>query len=516
MHIPSPRELNFPPKFTGWRPSQAEALRRMLASQRRVKALSAPTGFGKTAVYIAYAIITQAPTCFVTESRGLQDQLMDDFAGVGLVDIRGRRNYLCDLKPDYTCEDGYAARCPRKGTIQCPASQAEMRAAISPLVVTNYDKWMAAKKFGQGMQHFQQVVLDEGHESPFALARNLQVILHRYEIEEVLGVEWPAGPEDMVNWKPWAVMARELAEQEVAANKPGPSSRPSEVRHYLHMRQLSKRLATIATAKPENWIVDGVDESDKRGGYQFDPVRVGYYAESTLLLHVPSIVVISATLRPKTLAMIGVKKETYDYWEFPSEFPPDRCPIYYIPTMRVDSRADDLGPLWTKLDQIAARRQDRKGIVHTISYARRDEILQRSRFAAQMIINPKGEASTETVMEFKGSGPGTILVSPSVGAGYDFPYDDCRWQLVCKIPFPQSTKIIKARQTDDPEYGYYIAMNKLVQILGRGMRAKDDMCENFIVDMHLEWFLPRYRHLAPTWFGAMFKPVPNVPPPLSL
>src|SRR5437016_4498757 len=126
MVIPSPGELGFPPKFDAWRSDQAEALRWLLQSRKRVKALSAPTGFGKTVVYIAYAILTGRPTCVMTESRGLQDQLMADFSDVGLVDLRGRSNYACQMRHDYTCEEGYAARCPYKGSVACPSSQAEM------------------------------------------------------------------------------------------------------------------------------------------------------------------------------------------------------------------------------------------------------------------------------------------------------------------------------------------------------------------------------------------------------
>lgn len=516
LHIPAPHELGFPPKFDSWRPPQIEALRLLLTSTKRVKALSAPTGFGKTPVYVAYALITKLPTCFVTDSRALQDQLLRDFESVGLVDIRGRRNYTCDMKPDYTCEDGYASRCPYKGTVGCPASAAEMRAATSFLVVTNYDKWTSARKYGQGMAHFQQVVFDEGHQSPDALSRAMQVVLSHREITEALRLEFPPQSqcEEFVNWKPWAAEARAVAEEammEARARLQESVTKPSWVRHFLHMRNLSKRLATIATAAPQNWVVDSIEQ-----GYQFDPVRVGAYSEGALLLRVPSVLVVSATLRPKTLFMIGVGRDQFDFKEFDSDFDPLKCPIYYIPTMRVDSRATDLSLLWMRLDQIAARRQDRKGIVHTISYARRDEILHTSRFAPHMLINNRGEASSSIIEEYRRSVPGTILVSPSVGAGFDFPGRDCEWQFVCKIPFPDSrSKIVRARQEDDKEYGPYQAINKLVQIFGRGARSKADQCENFIGDSHLDWFLPRYGHLAPKSFHGFFKRVEVLPQPLK-
>lgn len=514
MAVPTPQQIGLPPKFDSWRPAQAEALRWLLAQHKRVKALLGPTGFGKTAVYVAYAKLTGLPTCFITESRGLQDQLMGDFGSIGMVDIRGRRNYTCDLKPDYTCEDGYASRCPYKGTVACPSSQAEMRAATSSLVVTNYDKWTASRKFGQGLAHIQQVVFDEGHTAPDALARAMQVILHAKEIEETLALDFPMASQagEMVNWKPWAASARADAEREmlIAREKLREHNPKSAlVRHYLHMRNLTRRLATLATAQSENWVADSIEK-----GYQFDPIRPGRYAESALLLHVPSIVIVSATLRPKTLFMMGLGKGTFEFREFDSEFDKKRCPIYYVPTMRVDVRAKDLAMLWVRLDQIAAKRTDRKGIVHTISYARRDEVLNSSRFSGSMMVNQKGEAPTWMVDEFKRARPGAILVSPSVGAGFDFPKQACEWQFVCKIPFPDGrSKILQARQADDKEYGAYQAINKLVQIFGRGMRSREDSCENFIADDHLQWFLPRYGHLAPKWFHNFFQEVTVLPQP---
>lgn len=514
MKIPSPHECGLPEKFDKWRGNQPEAIRVMITSDKRVTAVCAPTGFGKSPAYIAAAILSKKPTCIVTNSRGLQDQLMDDYSSIGLVDIRGRRNYTCDLKPDYTCEDGYAARCPYKGTIGCPASQAEMRAATSSLVVTNYDKWTSAKKFGQGMSHFQQVIFDEGHDAPDALARAMQVQLNQSEIEEGLKIDFLRFPAstDMSNWKPWAQNARAIAEIAMiaaGARIAGQSDpKPSWVRHFTHMRNLCRRLAILSNARADDWVVDEAER-----GYQFDPIRPGRYAESALLLRIPKIIVVSATLRPKTLYMIGVGRDNSQFTEFDSDFDPKRCPIYYIPTMRVDSRAEDLGMLWLRLDQIIAKRRDRKGIVHTVSYDRQREIMDRSRFRGSMLVNLRGEPATAMIEQFKNSGPGTMLVSPSVGTGYDFPLDECEWQFMCKIPFQPPSKIVKAREHDDPEYRSYQAMQTLVQSFGRGMRSKEDRCENFLADDHAEWFIPRYGHLAPRSFHGFFRRVSVLPQP---
>lgn len=436
-----------------------------------------------------------------------------DYSSIGMVDIRGRSNYRCAMREDFSCREGHASMCPYKGTVGCPSSQAEMRAATSSLVVTNYDKWTSSRKYGMGMSHFEQVIFDEGHDAPDALARAMQIYLSADDIEKSLELDYPIDVSVFGCWRIWATNAHQVANERLKEQYEKITEvsdpKPSWIRQYYHLRDMVRRLSVLSTARSEDWVVDEVDN-----GFQFDPIRPARYSEAMLLLRVPRIIVVSATLRPKTLYMLGIGKTNFDFVEFSSDFDPKRCPIYWVPTMRVDSKANDLSMLWMRLDQIAARRRDRKGIIHTISYARRDEIISRSRFAHNMMVNTKGEPPTSMVDQFKRSAPGTILVSPSVGTGYDFPGKDCEWQFLCKIPFPDGrSKIIKARQEEDKEYGAYIAMQTMVQSFGRGMRSKEDHCENFIGDDHMSWFLPRYGHLAPKSFHGFYKKVDILPQP---
>lgn len=516
----TPQDLGLPEKFQEWRPNQAEGVELSCNSEKRVVAICAPTGFGKELLCVSTARLSAVPTCIVTDSRGLQDQYLRTYKDIGIADLRGRRNYVCSMKDDenYTCEDGYNARCPYKGTIMCPSSQAEMRAATSHLVLTNYDKWTSSKKYGQGLNHIQQVIFDEGHTLPDALARAMQVVLHHKEIEETLGIDFLGGSaaDDMRCWKSWAAAARGESETAMIAARQKISGakdpKSSWVRHFTHMRNLARRLATISTAPAKDWIVEQIDE-----GFQFDPIRPGKYAESTLLLKVPKIVVVSATIRPKTLYMSGIGKDNFIFHEFASSFDPYRCPIYWVPTMKVKGMNQDLSMLWLRLDQIIAKRRGLNGIVHTISYDRQQQILNASRFADNMLINKRGEPPTEMVEYFKSvPNTGTILVSPSIGTGYDFPHDSCRFQFVCKIPFEPPSKILKARQEADKEYTYYRAMQYLVQAFGRDMREDSDWSERFIADDQMEWFMPRYSHLAPKSFNALFRKVDILPQPLKV
>lgn len=521
--VPSPRECGLPECFDKWRPGQEEALYSLRTSTHRASGLCASTGFGKSPLIVADANLSGESTCIVTMSKALQKQYMDLYESVGMVSLTGRSNYVCDLRPDYTCEEGRAARCPNIGTILCPSSQAEMRAATSKLVVTNYAKWTSAKKYGTGMTHFTRVVFDEAHEMPNAISSAMQVVLNHKEIEKDLKVDFLPRPESesMDNWKSWASCVRVMAEQEMlkAYAEIGESRdpKPIKVRHYTHMRNLSRRLATLALCNEKNWVVD-----ETEAGYQFDPIRPGAYAESTLFLRVPRIICVSASLRLKTMFMSGMAQRLFDFNEFDSDFDPARCPIYYVPRVRVgkDSTPTDMAMLWMLHDQIAGKRQDRKGLVHTISYPRQGEILEASRFSQMMQYNKKGEPAADAVEEFFQSGPGSIFVSPSVGAGYDFKFDRAEWQFICKVPFLDSrSKIVKARENDDKEYGPYVAAQSLDQMSGRIMRDRADQGETFIADRHLDWFMPRWGYMITRSFHKRWRRIqtlPTPPPPLKL
>lgn len=518
--IPSPGELGLPDKFDKWRSGQEDAIHFMTTSLKRTKTVCAPTGHGKSPAIVAASIISQEPTCIVTSTRGLQTQYMSDFSSIGLVNIMGRRNYACDMKPDATCEEGYASRCPYKGTVACPSSQAEMRAATSSLVVTNFDKWTSARRFGQGMNHFTQVIFDEGHDAPDALARAMQVILNRKEIEETLKLKFPKDTEVFLDWKIWASKAKlaaEIAMIEAQARIAGLADpKLAWVRHYTHMRNLTRRLSVLAAANVNDWVVEHWEDNTGKSGYQFDPIRPGKYAESALLLRVPSIIFVSATIRPKTMYMCGISGDKFDFKEFDSDFNPRRSPIWYVPTMRVDGRADNLSPLWLRVDQTLAKRQDRKGMIQTTSYQYQKDVREASRFSGNMLLNEKGEPPTEMIEQFLSSPAGTSLVSPSVGTGYDFPGDSSRYNIILKVPFDPPSKILKAREEDDKEYRSYRAMQSLVQKLGRDVRSKSDWSERFIFDDHFSWFYPRYAHLAPKSFHAFVKNTNILPQPPDL
>ena len=109
------------------------------------------------------------------------------------------------------------------------------------------------------------------------------------------------------------------------------------------------------------------------------------------------------------------------------------------------------------------------------------------------------------VRKFKLADPPLVFVSPSMATGWDFPDDECRFQIIGKLPYPDTRgQIMKARTETDKDYTSYIAMQQLVQACGRGVRSEDDWCETFIIDDNIKWFIPNYKQMSPKWFREAY------------
>lgn len=515
--VPTPHEIGLPAKFSKWRNGQSDAIHSSMVSDKRFDVVCAPTGFGKSPCYVAMALLSGGRACIVTSTKGLQEQLMDDFGPIGLVDIRGKANYQCASRPGWTCEDGHSGGCTKRGSSSCCYSAAYNAARTSRLVVTNYKYWIAVHKYGLGLGKFDIVIFDEAHGCLNELADSLQVRISHHEVEEMLGSNFPATSEsdDGSGWKCWASHLRVDAEA-YCANKLADiggsrNARPSLLREYNHGRNLVRKLAIIALMRACDWVWEEQD-----WGWQFDPVRTAKYAESYLFMRIPKVMLTSATVRPRTLNLLGVKTDNIAFHDYPSSFPPERSPVYQVPAARVDFRLTDHRAWVLRMDQIMGTRLNRKGIIHTVSFARRDEVIRNSKYREFMISNWDGEPVDAMVKRFKVTPPPAILVSPSVMTGYDFPASECRFQIIGKVPFPDSrSKVIKARQKADNSYGPYAAMQNLVQACGRGCRSEDDWCESAIVDDHAAWFVPKFAEMAPKSFRERYTPVCSIPRPLN-
>ncbi len=156
------------------------------------------------------------------------------------------------------------------------------------------------------------------------------------------------------------------------------------------------------------------------------------------------------------------------------------------------SSVEDVGMQDVVFIRTSTRTFIAEGFASHNSYERQRYLKEHSRFRDIMFANTAGN-TRDVVQSFRDAKAPAILVSPSVGTGFDFPHDAARYQIIGKVPFRDARgAILKAQAEEDPDYLNYLTAQDLIQTYGRSNRAPDDFSETFIVDDSIEWFLSRY------------------------
>ena len=521
--LKTPREYNLPAKFIDWRPHQKQAIDHLSNSDKQFILQIQPTGSGKSLCYITDAILTKGRTLILTSGKGLQDQLAREFGStLSLAVVKGKNAHRCrklqeDSVPYFAsscdwgpCNFGVPCEYRVKG---CNYYDHIRRAKACKIVVTNYSFWGCNKPDTLG--EFALLVCDEAHDSLLKLLGVLAFCVTRKEFDQVRlqGVYWPKPGFTNEEYWDWSEEVYEklsdyltTAKQELAV--------ASLVKDPLFRarRKLHMKLKKLEGMTEPQWHVEVAPYT-----LMYDPIWPANFSREYLFRDIPKVLMTSATVTPKVLELLGIDKKDVDKVEYPSHFPKESRPISWIKTVRMWHKMSnaEMRTWLSRIDQIIRTRLDRKGIIHAVSYARCERIMNVSDYSSYMYLHDSRDIQ-EVVAQFKKAKPPAILVSPSVVTGYDFPYTECEYQIIGKIPFQDLRKEVdKKRKKLDPEFGVCFAAQNLVQAAGRGMRAEDDKCEVFIIDDMFGWFQVQYNHFMPQWFKETVRQETLIPKPLE-
>lgn len=457
-------------KFPAYRPGQERAFLAIAEDNHRFTLLSAPTGAGKSLIYVSVAQMMEYRTLILVGTKGLQSQLHDDFHTIGARDIRGHRNYPCAI-PDAGFDEPLCSLPPEKCYYKIDVEQARE----ANIVISNFAYWMSLARYSNPalIGDFDLIVLDEAHTVPDWLTSFCSITINASDIRSLLGLNIPYRDLDDVSaWSSWAKDSILVAQEKY---KQLPGGNVKSIRHQKISRMIGD-FTTLSQVPSTDiqWAAQRVQR-----GAEFSPVWAHPYAEQYLFRGVERIILCSATITPAISKYLGIGKDEYGYIEVESSFSPKRRPLIYIPTTRVDSRMGEGEKriLQNRIDSTIESRLGRKGIIHSRSYKNAMDVYHRSRYKEFMLVHSTDNAR-EIIEKFRNAKPPCILVSPSVEEGYDFPGDMCLWQIIYKIPFLDTrTGVQRIRADQDKGYGIYIAANDLIQSTGRGMRSENDICE---------------------------------------
>ena len=544
LHLPPPPELGLPAQFDSYRMGQDAAIKYALTDEERVVAICAPTGTGKGLVAAVLAAMTGKRVFVLTGTKALQSQYGSLYAkSMGMADVRGQVSYPCRIEPEVTVADG---PCHHGQGCQylsggCAYFDKVREAQRMLFVCTNYAAFFSQMRYSNGLGKIDILVLDEADIAVEQLASFLGVTIERGDLRRLVpGADLPIdlSEEGVRLW------AEKTADKVPELPKPEPGTRLT-VPQRRRRRELAALKDSIGKLAEINagWRVwsEGGDEVGQRGSIlRAEPVSPSDYVEEYLFKYkvpssnpspeiheqltfapIPKIVLLSATLPRKEVDRI-CPTIPYSYHDFPSNIPAKQRQVIHIETAQMKRTTADY-PKWARtIDQIVAQRLDRKGILHTTSYARRNEFLKRTRWAKDkgMIISHGSRDIEEAVKAFKAAKPPCLLVSPAMTRGYDFAGDQARYLIVGKVPWPPPSPIADARKELDPDYPAFEAMKVLMQEFGRAVRDPLDWAELLVCDDDWVWFAKHNRDFMTRSFAEavdwkMYQKVFPTPPPLD-
>lgn len=500
-------------RFPSFREGQHEVARQIADSDKRVTILNMPTGSGKSLAYMTAAKMIGVRTLVLTQTRGLQDQLVADFGGIGAVDVRGMGNYTCLgfdeggpfdgwMPAGSKCDDGPCRTgepCAVKDIGECYYYRAIQRASCAPIVPTNYAMWMAQRR-SDALGDFGLIVCDEAHGAGDWVTREATVTLRDQTVRAL--INYPLLPlgASLDAHQRWARQAL----HEVAAYQPRIAATNLQMR--LDMGKLKRSLHALLSA-PRGTGKVVIDEGE-RGGQRvvkFIPLWPKKYAESYLFRGIPRVVLASATVTPRTAARLGIHRSDVEFIEAGRGFPPQRRPTIFIntkPKVRLNAKTAPglIDTLIDRMDAIIEARPDTKGVVHTRSYRRAEYVCQRSRVWPRLWRLDR-ENLAQTMEKFYETDQPVVLVGPGLEEGIDLADDRARFQIIFKIPFlPPNDPLVAARKRSDPSWYNEQTATAITQIAGgRVCRSVTDWGETLVLDAGWEWVSERY------WFPEWFK-----------
>jgi Rad3-related DNA helicase len=170
-------------------------------------------------------------------------------------------------------------------------------------------------------------------------------------------------------------------------------------------------------------------------------------------------------------------------------FPVENRPIVLAGVANVTraNMTEAIPQLATAIVNIAGRHPDERILVHTVSYALAKVLKVRveAEVGRRRCWTYSSARDRDFAVEQYRTHKGSIIFAPSLDRGVDFKDDDCRVQIVAKVPFPNLGDRRTAARMHLPggQWWYQVqTVRTIMQMTGRGVRSAEDWAVTYIID----------------------------------
>jgi Rad3-related DNA helicase len=527
--------------FAEVRPVQADAMEKIARTceeGKKFTILEMPTGSGKSGLAIAVCgaaaelpkVDQFNPGAHITTSQIiLQRQYMRDFESMGLKELKGKGNYMCN-----EFEGGGVIDCAAASSLHgeedackaCTYNLARQAYLGSPYGVTNFAYFTTIRKAAQekGLPSRQLLIIDEAHNTESELIGFGEVDitpgrLGLLDLDKfpVINPDWPLERKisDCKLWFEKTVLPR-LREKRLHFMSKAHQAQDRQtmvklVKMAENLEQFQHKIkGFMESGEDEPWVV--YNQTGPRGivdGLSLKPLFANRLAEQYLFNAGRHVLMLSATiLGPRVFARnLGIDIENLGFKRFASDFPVSNRPIFVQPAGSMSYKNIDgtLPKMVRAVEKICKANRDEKGIIHTNSYKVTKAIvehLESCGLSDRVVTHNSDRGSREVaVAKHLNSEIPTILISPSLTEGLDLAGDLSRWQVMTKCPYPALGDLwIKERMTLDSEWYTWKTCLTLVQASGRSVRSKEDHARTYLLDSDFARLLNQGDSMLPGWW----------------
>lgn len=505
--------------------------------------LEGPTGFGKSPVDIAEASFAKVMPTFgmfepgayvLTPQKSLAEQYMKDFEPMGLVELKGRANYLCDKwtqleGQDVDCETGAMmndANGLEDKCEYCPYRAAKDRFMANPFGTSNYSYFLNETNHAGQLANRNVLILDEGHNTEDQIlsltdTKITQKKCDEYGVAGKLPIFDAGDINGVLAWLDRVFIPATVVHGNDLAKKFRTARDEERLKYARKLNGLDRFVQRVNlfrnSADPGEWFAWSDWDEQKRGDKGtgdliIKPLTARLFADELLFSKAQKVLITSATILDFQTFMrnLGIDPADCETLAVDSEFPVENRPIFYSPIGDMSYKNIDrtLPLMAPAVEALIRRYATKKGIVHTNSYKINRYIVQYlmgTDQASRIITHDNSKGAREAAIEkHLTSTEPTVLISPSMTEGLDLKEDLSRFQIICKVPYPALDPYVRARMKRDPDWYQWQTALKLVQATGRSVRSKTDRAHTHILDAGFANFIKlNNRKMPKYWINSI-------------
>ena len=529
------------PAYRGAQEQALDGIRDAFAAGNDVVLVRAPTGSGKS--LLARAICGAAATVEESRPRDATDAYyttpqvsqLDDVAADSLLEdfqvIRGKRNYDCILDGEEDTPVNQAPCARQRGfdcsvKHRCPYYSARAIASNRRIAAMTLAYFMQTA----GSDVFRKrdvVVIDEAHGlaewaemyATIDLSERTVPVWDDLRVPAISDAEDPL--ERTVTFADALVGTCTKAKDALLAKS---ELSPDEAARRDRLQELISELKWFVDdardpRSPTTWVVDQPGGSGS--SVKIKPLDPARYLKHTVWDRGNRFALLSATILNKAAFCrgVGLDPDRVALVDVPHTFPLEHRPLYDVTQgkMTYDHRDETIPKIARLLVRLLTEHPDEKGLVHCHSYRIQERLHDRLAgmgVGARVCAHDRDDRDAALTRWKERSDP-DLFLSVKMEEALDLKGDLCRWQVICKAPYLNTSDSRVARRLEDGQWAWYhrAALRTVIQACGRVVRAPDDYGATYLADSSLLDLFDRARSDLPPWFREQVDAmcVPDLP-----